>query len=120
MLKSHVKGAEKVNSNKRSSIRSSHLAWYFVIHMIWLLAMQSVIEGPTRSARLAGKRLERKWRKTEDDISPNILEKKTKHENKSVLASRLLILSRKETSLLHLSAFQDICYILSYTPASRI
>lgn len=42
-----------------------------------ILAMQSVVEGPTRSARLGGKRLERKWRITEEDISPNILEKKT-------------------------------------------
>lgn len=58
-----------------------------------LKVISFLVESPTLSARLAGKRLEWKGRITEEDISPNIRRKK--HGKKCVLASRLLILNWK-------------------------
>lgn len=75
--------------------------------------MLSLVESLTLSARLARKRLERKGRITDEDISPDIKEETS-------FQTPYLELKVKETSLLHLSAFQEICYIVSFTPAWRI
>lgn len=78
-------------------------------------AILSLVKSPTLSARLARKRLERNGRITEEDISPDIKEKKkTWKEVCFSFQTPYLVLKVKETSLLHLSAFQEICYILSY------